>query len=946
MTSAIGKLIGPYRLADPLARGELGQTLRAKHAATGELVAVKLFHEHISSTVAFADRFQPIVKAAADIKHPNVLPIRDFGVQGGQYYILMDFIPTGSLRTLLSQRATRLPLRRALDLMRQSAEGIAAAHARGVLHRDLKPENFLIEERGAEDIVRVADFGLTRLAETGLTIAGSLSVGSLPYMSPEQLRGITIDERSDVYSLGVVLYEIVTGFPPFQVQNLGDAIAKHVSAPPPSPRSLLSSIPETLEQLILRALEKSPAKRIQTVAEFSTLLQQEIVRLPGQPLVVWRGPAIAAPMARIVSTRGNGSGSARKRFALHRAPAGDDERTFPPGGDEGDPVEPRPQPTGPSKRIGVVLEHQAVTLVPGQVAVLTVTLMNSGRTVDAFSLAVRGMDESWVQTPAQPIRLNPNNRAVVPLSLLVPRVSASRAGTYPASIVAASHENPGEEGSTPLTVTVQPFAHSTLALVPPRKRGWKRGEYAVAISNQGNASAKYELASLDDEKALTYRLGSTERGLAPGESIDVPLVTSARLRAMGSPDIRTFTVTATSQIAGGATEPPKSVVGQFVHRALIPTWLPPLLVIGSMAAIFVVNRNNQLKQLSLTVVPQAMQLAVGSSAPLVATVSNTKNEAVTNGPPVTWTSRDTMIATVNDAGMVTGVHEGPTVITAASGKKSQAVQVAVSPAGPEQVTLSPKRLTLTVGSMAVLRASAKDVTGRLIQRDAMWLSSDPTVATVGGGRVVAKGPGTATITAQIESKSATADITVPTPPAPPAAPGAPPGAPLAAPPPGPAKPDEDCIAYEPSTLALSRDNAVGWRVTDGQAVLATLDRESEAKQALALARRFKKRCFVGRTNMRPNRSDYITDYWTSPTNVLAPIPNEVCRRYDRVTLSIKDLGAAGSSVEDQDGRLVFADTKADAQKVWNVAKDFSQLCVIGDKNGRPNKRDYMVQYWR
>ncbi|MEO6527552.1 MAG: protein kinase [Gemmatimonadaceae bacterium] len=934
MSSAIGKLIGPYRLELPLATGALGQTLRALHTVTGEVVAVKLFHEGLSTDHAFAERFRPIVQAAADIRHPNVLPIRDFGVQSGQHYILMDFIPTGSLRTLLSQRDTRLPLRRALDLARQSAEGIAAAHGRGVLHRDLKPENILIEERGALDVVRVADFGLTRLAESGLTIAGSLAVGSLPYMSPEQLRGVTIDARSDVYSLGVVLYELATGYPPFQVQNLGDAISKHVSAAPPSPRSLLPSIPASLEQLILRALEKNPANRIQTIAEFSTLLQEEIGKLPGQPLVVWRGAEIAPPSARVLPKRDNGSASSRKRFALRPAEVAGNDPTLPP------PVELKGEgrklirePSGDSRRIGVVLEREALTLVPGQPSVLTVTLMNSGRTVDAFSLSVRGVDESWVQTPSQPHRLNPGQRAVVPLNILVPRVSASRAGTYPATIVAGSRENPGEEGSAPATFTVQPFANSMLLLVPPKSRGWTRGRFAVALSNQGNAPAKYALSGQDDEKALDYRLSATA-ALEPGETLDVPLVTAARLRPIGIADIRTFTVTATSQIAGGLTEPPKSVVGQFVHRAVIPMWLPPLLLAGGVAAFFFWKQQEDLKKQVVSIVPQAMQLAVGTSAPLVATVTNMKNEVVPSTTPVTWTSRDTLIASVSDSGVVTGRHEGPTIITAQFGKQSKTVQVAVSPASLEQVSVSPKRLTLSIGSMAVLRATAKDATGRQIPRDAIWLSSDPTVATVGGGRVTAKGPGTATITAQIEAKSATADVTVPAPP-----------------PPiekkeGPKGPDEDCIAYEPSSIAVSNDKVVGWRVADGQTVLATLDRESEAKQALALARRFKKRCFIGRQNTRLNRSDYITDYWAMPTNVVVPIPNEVCRRYDRVSLSIKEQGAAGFSVEDQDGRLVWGDTRADAQKVWNVAKDYTSLCVIGDRNGRPNKRDYMVQYWR
>jgi hypothetical protein len=173
-------------------------------------------------------------------------------------------------------------------------------------------------------------------------------------------------------------------------------------------------------------------------------------------------------------------------------------------------------------------------------------------------------------------------------------------------------------------------------------------------------------------------------------------------------------------------------------------------------------------------------------------------------------------------------------------------------------------------------------------------------------------------------------VTVPTPPGPPVI----------------AKSDEDCIAYEPSTTGLSKDNVVGWRVADGQTVLATLDKESEAKQALALARRFKKRCFIGRSNTRINRSDYIIDYWAAPTNVPSPIPNEDCREYDRASLISKEVGAAGFSVEDRNGRLFLADTKADALKAWNIAKDHTALCSIGYRNTRQNRRDYVVQYWR
>jgi uncharacterized protein YjdB len=326
-----------------------------------------------------------------------------------------------------------------------------------------------------------------------------------------------------------------------------------------------------------------------------------------------------------------------------------------------------------------------------------------------------------------------------------------------------------------------------------------------------------------------------------------------------------------------------------------------------------------------------VQVSVGSSAPVVATVSNANNEAITTGPPVKWSSNDTLIAKVSDSGVVTGVKLGSTLITARAGKKSQTVQVGVVAQSVAEVSLSTRKLTLSVGSTAIVRATAKDGNGRPLARDAMWISSDAQVATVGGGRVTAKAPGNATITAQIESKSATADIEV------------------LAPKIGDTLKTgvQDCIAYEPASIGKpSKDKVVGWRVTDGSAVIATLDNESEAQQVISLARRYKGHCFIGRGNTRSNHSDYVVDYWIAPTNVPSTIQKEDCREYDRGSLTMKDLGAAGVSVEDRNWRLTLADNKTDAKKVWDIAKEHLALCVIARNNSRPNRRDYMVQYWK
>jgi hypothetical protein len=574
----------------------------------------------------------------------------------------------------------------------------------------------------------------------------------------------------------------------------------------------------------------------------------------------------------------------------------------------------------------VVAERESLVLVPGQLTVLTVTLMNAGRTVDHFSLSIRGVDARWVQTPLQPVQLNPTQRTVIPLSIAAPRTAASRAGVHTMTIAARSRENPAEEGTAAVTLTVQPFAQTAVSLNPPKARGWRRGAFRVTVTNEGNAPARYTLSGQDEENALAYDFTTKTLALEPGESLAVPMSTSVRIKPIGGAEIRTLSVTATPEVTG-ATEPAKVAAGQFVHRAIIPLWLPPIALAAGAAAFLFISRRNQT---SLNVVPAAVQVSVGASAPVVATLVNAKNEAITTGPPVVWSSRDTTVARVSSGGVVTGVHEGNTVLTAKAGKRSQTVQVGVSSAKVDVVAVAPRRLTMTVGDLAVLRATARDAGGNPLPRDPVWISSDPTVVTVGGGKVTAKAAGTATITAQIESKTGTADIQVVE-------------RKIGDAPKGPV---EDCVAYEPSSLQLAKDKVVGWRVTDGQSTLATLDREAEARQVMALARRYKGHCYIGRANTRPNRSDYIIDYWVAPTNVPSDIPREDCRGYDRASLAIKTIGAAGFSIEDRNGRLLLADTKQDAQRAWDVAKDHLALCTIGRRNGRPNQRDYMVQYWK
>ena len=994
MISLVGRTIGEYQLELPLGAGSMGEVFRARHVRSGAAAAVKVMHARLAADPGFRERFKEVAGAAARLRHPNVVTVLDVGEQGGQFYIVMELLTAGSLRALLQHAGRPIALARGVELMRQAAEGVHAGHLSGIVHRDVKPENLLLAADGADVTVRVADFGLTKLAETGLTLGGNVFFGSPAYMSPEMCKGSPLDARSDVYSLGVVLYEVATGLPPFQVAVLGDAVQKHISTPPPAPRSVAPDLPERLEAVILRCLAKRPEDRYATAADLAVALGAVLRELPAGPKVpevVWRGSAAAAraavaptPSPPAVPPPAAPPGAARppaqppaRRFKVTMddgpaAPPAPPAPTAPAGGapdasppqdrkrirvpvGEGGPAGPAggapasppaaPAPPAPrrgkgadSRRIRVVLDADTLVLAPGQPAVVRVTLVNGGRTVDHYTLTVEGVPERWVQGPAAAPQLNPGERATVAITVLVPRAPESVAREYPVSVRARSRENPEESSAAPARWTVLPFAGTTLALAPARARGWRRARYAVTLRNTGNDSAAYALSGTDDEQRLRYEFAEPALRLGPGESSTVALRTRAPLRWIGGAEPRAFTVRAEPEAGDApvaAPAAPQAAPGQFVHRALVPAWLPPLLLLALVAALFLLRGRNQI---AVAVLPARVQVAVGASTALSATVTDAKNEALPD-QSVAWTSRDTAVATVSDSGVVRGLAVGTTLVRAQRGKKSATAEVEVVPARVAALAVAPRRVTLRVGTSARLRATARDAGGGVVARDVTWQSSDPTVATVGGdGRVTAKAGGSATITVMSEGKSATAEIAVPAPPPEPV-----PGAVAAG---GGAGAAEDCVEYDPAALRVGRDPAAGFLLSDGSATLATLDNESDARKALALARRYKSHCFLGRLNTRPNRSDYVVEHWKGPSGATSVIDAEDCVPYDRASLRVAEVGAQGFVLADARQRLLLADTKEDARRAWEIAQRHDAQCFIGRGNRRPNQRDYIVQYWR
>jgi len=256
-----------YEILGPVGKGGMGVVYRAHDRQLDETVALKLLRpEAMARDSTLLDRFKQEIKLARRITHHNVLRTHDFGEAGGVPYISMEYLEGVTLKELVRSRGA-LPLGVGLSIAKQMCRGLDAAHAGGVVHRDIKPQNMLILPESAE--LKIMDFGISRVSTVkgddaedgaGLTMAGTV-MGTPDYMSPEQGQGRTAGFASDIYSLGVVLFEMFTGRLPFSADSVMGVVMAHIQSPPPSPRSQNGAIPEGLAAVILRCLEKDPARR-------------------------------------------------------------------------------------------------------------------------------------------------------------------------------------------------------------------------------------------------------------------------------------------------------------------------------------------------------------------------------------------------------------------------------------------------------------------------------------------------------------------------------------------------------------------------------------------------------------------------------------------------------------------------------------------------------------
>jgi serine/threonine protein kinase len=749
VSDLIGQIIGNYRIEAAIGRGGMGQVFRARHIHLGRLAAIKVLNESIAIDSTFQARFQQEARAAASLNHPHIITIYEFGEQEGRAFLAMELSTAESLREWLRQKPERdqgWTLADGLELVRQAADGLAYAHSQGIIHRDIKPDNFMLTggKDGAPLILKIGDFGLARLAEGSHLTATNTAMGSPAYMSPEQCQALELDGRSDLYSFGVVLYEVVTGRLPFMTRSISDAVFQHVYSTPQPPSQFRPELPSELEMIILRCLAKQPNERFATAADLASALRQVLAgdapalrsritpntsagplisqqpatvsptfvrSVPPAPMVDALASSAAIPLLRILDAQGQaiqvkelygdglvigrspsndlvldsqtvsrrhlqvdwdghevtvtdlGSGHGTRldgtpllphvpqvwswRAALQvgefwlrlvpplalpvtsmatptppfvptrgptpippppiqQTPSGGVTpmiglQTVPP------PNLPPPAPsqgiTNPgigTNRIDVQLSEDTLRLTPGQPSAVRVTLANLGTTIDHLTLGVDGVPTSWIQGPPQTVQLLTGSQTQVPLTINAPRVSASRAGSYPVTVLARSRENPNESGRAAANWTVLPFSGSSLELLPRRVRARHIANYILTLSNLGNAPASYRLSCEDDELVLDYDL-KPEHTLEPGEVAQIPLAVKRSPHWFGAAQQYVFRVHARkagAEIVGTAG-------ARFQQEALLPQWAAWLAL-----ALIVVG--------FLTVLPELAGLIGGSSSQVIA----------------------------------------------------------------------------------------------------------------------------------------------------------------------------------------------------------------------------------------------------------------------------------------------------------------------------------------
>ena len=299
-----GQMLGHYQIIEQIGEGGMATVYKAYQPSMDRNVAIKVLPSQLAESAEFAKRFQQEARIIAKLEHPHILPVFDYGESDGVTYLVMRYLDAGTLRERM-ETGRPLLLNEIDHLFTQLAEALSYAHSYGIIHRDLKPSNALIDSQGN---LFLTDFGIAKMLESASPRLTQTDVimGTPAYISPEQAQAIKVNQRSDIYSLGIILYEMVTGRVPFVAETPLAVILKHVSEPLPLPSTIKPDIPEAIEKVVLKALEKRPEDRYATVSDFLSAWKRALDETrsmrPSPEMVVVQAEPPAIPPAQTHGT--------------------------------------------------------------------------------------------------------------------------------------------------------------------------------------------------------------------------------------------------------------------------------------------------------------------------------------------------------------------------------------------------------------------------------------------------------------------------------------------------------------------------------------------------------------------------------------------------------------------------------------------------------------------
>jgi len=724
--------LGEYEVMGELGRGGMATVYQAHDIALDRKVAIKVISPSLLAGEGMVERFKREARTAASLSHPHIIPIYAVKETDRILYFVMKFVE-GRPIDLIIREVGPLPIPMVQAILHQAGGALAYAHRRGVVHRDVKPANIMVDEEGW---AVVTDFGIAKIsAAQALTMTG-VTVGTPAYMSPEQCAAHPVTGASDQYSLAVVVYEMLTGRPPFAAESIMALMFAHFNEPVPPIHEARPDCPPELEAAITRMLEKAPDQRWRNIEEAiaaaggAALAQDENTR---------RG------MTELAS--GGASTQVLNRFSTPASPI----------------------PSIKASRIGA----------GGTVAIMvSVSVSPSAKTIrvgQSVQLVATVRDANGVAHPERPVSWASNAPGVATVS-----PSGLLTAVAPGSaIITATSE--GVSGTTAVTATAPPARSVAAEAVGPLPAaGGRRIPLGVwvgvaALVVAGGVWVATRGGGDGTDRAATSTAAGTVAALAVSPAVD-SLIVGSRLQ-----------LGAVAQDANGGVLGDRPVKWASSHPSIARV-SPTGLVSGEAPGVATITASIEgtsatasvtvrAAVASVALTPADTALKAGEIILLRVATRDAAGNALRDRP-VRWSSSDDRVATVTSLGMVAAVGAGRATITAASEGRSASASVAVTaapvqpgpPAGIATVAVVPSQLDLVVGETVQLSAALRDARGGpLAGRLITWTSADPRIATVNSnGTVTAVSGGTTRITATSERRggASTVTVTVPLPPAP------------------------------------------------------------------------------------------------------------------------------------------------------------------------------------